>query len=932
MFASVKKNTNILQVIEDFIESPLKQVGESWTTDDDTCPFCGHHGCFRITEALDMWKCFSEDTHGDSIRFVAKLQDKKDWEAALEIAKRYSIKLPNDYSPIQEIFNCAAAYYHQCLLDDKGKYPELTNRTPLEYQLEGRKHKQETLEKFTIGWSDGGLVRYLDSLGFQESLIVESGLQNKKGTGDFLPSRVFVYPHLVRGRVSHFTFKDPLKKVQYQIPNKHKLNEHAYYNSDSIKNSDTVYVVEGENDVLSINDDDNRVGAIATIGMISASQIEWLITNLADKKLVTIFDSDLAGDTYREKVEKVKGKFKSLVQLKLPDVKDIDDFITSGRTLHDALKTSIKEEIILKDAIEETGVESESTADNTDGNIIEKEGCYYKIKYKDGQPIHQKISNFTITLRNIYIQGQNRNREIVIKRADGKSSKPFEITSEVKVSLKSFKTVIANAVDATFYGQEMDLALLWDFVYANNKEREVFVPQVVGRDKEMKGWIFNNVYISDTGAVIKPDSEGIIWRNGSGIKPTSINSSNTDKQDKTDIPTLECDLTDQESDEFTRTYFDYLAKNLGDIGLTLTMLGWLKACTKSNEIVQELGFFPFLFFWGKNGKGKSSISRWMLRTYGMDPSGHGTVGQLGSGVGFQRKIGYYGSLPVVMDEIRGDRDTVEHASMFRSWYNRSGRTLGLKDDFRVREQSILSCVMFVGEDQFNDDASRQRCVSIRIPVTGRETSESYAWIEDKKTTLSCIGFNWVLESTRFSQAWVSKELNDLDAYLRQRGCNQRTSKNWAIVALFGREIAKKYFPDFDYEQYLINTAKADTVSQATDDKVMQFFDIVEGMQVVENSKITSNHIHAEGDRLFIWYAEIFRLVQAENRNQAIKEEFSKNAIRHAIIDEDYCVTKKTDGDRMALGINQTIRRGLWLDLKTAPEVVKNIGRYYLGKL
>lgn len=932
MFALIKNKTNILRVIEDYSNFALKQIGESYTTEDDTCPFCGHHGCFRITEALGLWKCFSEDISGDSIRYVAKVLDKKDWEAAIDIAKKYDIKIPNDYSPVQEIFNCAAIYYHRRLIEDSKAYPELTFRTPLQYQTDIRKHKKETLERFSIGWSDGGLVKYLDSIGFEESLIVESGLVNKKGDGDFLPTKCFIYPHYVRGRVSHFTFKDPIKKLQYQMPNKHKLNSHVFYNSDSIK-QEIVYVVEGENDALSVAENNVDVGVIASIGMISGAQIDWMIENLADKQVITCFDPDHAGDTYREKVKKAQSKFKNLLQLKLPNDQDIDDFLTSGKTLEDATNEGsnhLKSEDKATQSAEGSGtggIESEDV--DSDGNIFEKEGCYYKIRYKEGQPVHTKISDFIIKLRIIYIQGSNREREIVIIRDDGKVSDPFVITSEVKVSLKSFKTVIANAVDATFYGQEMDLALLWNYIYKKSEEKEVFLPQVVGRSAELKGWMFKNCFITDTGIVLRPDpKDDIIWRNGSGIKASSLNSHESNKEAKTDIPNLSIDLDPEFKTEIVNKFFKSLAENLGNTGMAITMLGWAKACIYSNEIHAKYGSFPFMFFWGKNGKGKTVIGRWILSLYGMDPSGHGTVGQLGSAVGFQRKVGYYGSLPLIMDEIRADRDTVEHASMFRSWYNRFGRVLGMKDDYRVKEQAILSCFMFIGEDQFADNASRERCINIRIPASGREMNDSYDWVENNRERLSCIGYDWIVESTGVSVEDTKSQLELLDKALVKNGCNPRISKNWASIGLYGAQIADRYFPSFDYRTYLINASKSDTIEQALDDKVLQFFEIVEGMQVAANPKISGEHIRVEGNTLYLWYAEIFRLVQAEPRGHSIREDFSKNAIKQAIKEEDYCL--KGEDARVPMGINQTVRRVLTFDVNKAPDVIKNLGRYYLG--
>jgi uncharacterized protein YchJ len=52
--------------------------------------------------------------------------------------------------------------------------------------------------------------------------------------------------------------------------------------------------------------------------------------------------------------------------------------------------------------------------------VFEKEGAYYKLKFKDGVPTSVKLSNFTVRLRNIFIQGQSREREVIFVREDGR--------------------------------------------------------------------------------------------------------------------------------------------------------------------------------------------------------------------------------------------------------------------------------------------------------------------------------------------------------------------------------------------------------------------------------------------------------------------------------------------------------------------------------
>jgi putative DNA primase/helicase len=410
MFQIIKEKVDIVEAISKEMGIAFKKIGEhNYSPEDETCPFCGHRDCFRIFDdsRTSYYKCFSCEEHGDVINFIAKARDIKQIEAARALAKEHGVHIPNDYSPVQEIFNLAAGYYHNCLKTGCNRpYAELNQLTPLEYQTQIRRHKPESVDHFKIGWSDGNLITYLKGVGFEDEIVASSGLMNSKG-GDFLPSRAFIYPHFVKGKVSHFTFKDPLKKAEYQLKNKSKLNNHVFYNSDSLDKAELVAIVEGENDLISVHEAGWQHGLIATIGQLSAQQLEWLENHLPGKKIVTLFDSDDAGDKYRDKLDKIKKKFDSLSQVKLPNVKDIDEYLVNGGNLGFAVTNHVTTDE-LADLINDESSETEPS----DLNIVERDGCYYKIRYKDGMPVQVKLTNFTMSLKNVYIKENERQEKL----------------------------------------------------------------------------------------------------------------------------------------------------------------------------------------------------------------------------------------------------------------------------------------------------------------------------------------------------------------------------------------------------------------------------------------------------------------------------------------------------------------------------------------
>jgi hypothetical protein len=466
---------------------------------------------------------------------------------------------------------------------------------------------------------------------------------------------------------------------------------------------------------------------------------------------------------------------------------------------------------------------------------------------------------------------------------------------------------------------------MWEYVYTQGSERLVYIPPIIGKIDEFKGWLFRDQFITDTGAVIKPDEEGIMWIGGhtTGIKPMSLNTEASKKKgaQNLDIPSLMNDYSEEERKTLLKSIVQNLSKNLGDPGMALVILGWAKANVYSNFMFTRIGGgFPFLYFWGKHGEGKTVIAKWLSCMFNMEDSGYDTLSQYKTGVGFGRKIAYYASLPMIMDEMRADPVAIANYGNFRGWYNRAGRPLGVKDGNGWKQQQVRSNFIFVGQDLFTDSALKQRCVPIRIPVVNRELTVTYNWMEQHKGEFSTIGYHWILESSTVDYKQLAEEYKMLDKQLVANGCEPRTAKNWACVGVFAKSLCDEFMPKFNFYEYLFRVTKEDTQNQKEDGNVERFLMFVEAMQVAENNKLNGEHIKRDGRKLYIWFAPVFELINNENRN-SLEERFSKNALKAEIREEPYYVGE----DKRKMGLSNTKRRVLILDLDKAPETLQNIG-------
>jgi 5S rRNA maturation endonuclease (ribonuclease M5) len=966
MFELIKQGVSLLDVIEKDLGITLKQSGQNFVIDDEEanggCPWCGHKDCFKVRFDEDdlkgsYAKCFSCDVVADVIGWRA-LRDKSDMvEAAKKLAVEYGIEIPKsgDYNPLQEVFRLAAHYYHTCLLEDKVSYVELGTKTPMEYQLENRHHQQKTLEDWKVGWSDGHLMDYLEGLGFDIELLNESGLRNVKTGRDFLPARCFIYPHFVKNRVSHMTFKDPTKRLAYQLKKKNSLNGHEFYGQDTVSRAETVILVEGENDLLSVWETRKVPAVIATIGQISGSQLDWLRENFADKNLITIFDNDEAGDKYRIKVEKLRSKFKRLAHVKPPTEKDIDDiladpsidiekFILENAIRVEIPKTEKLEPISMpedpvqafKERLDSAGLntpsepvekdpEDDVTEEISGVNVIRKGRAYYRCDYKDGEPKWTKISDFVLKLINTFLETKegvlHRIREVQVLRENGYVSTPFEVNSEATLKVDKFKILVADYADADFSGKEADLASIWKLVRNGKEGREVTILTQAGRDEELGAWIFNDCLIMDSGEIIEKSKEGIFWiKPGKiGVKLRPLMKMSKKNSEEVGCPHLLPSMSKEESEVLLGSVLKNLSKNRHDKGQALTMLGWIYACVHSNLIFKMNRGFPFLFMWGINGKGKTTIARWLQDFFNMRDFGYTSLPQITSQAGLGRTTEYFASMPMIVDEVRvNHKKNMDIMGIFRAFYDRAGRALATKENFGVRTTAVNSTFIFVGEDQFEDPASKERCISMRIsPRT--DTMDSYLWLESNSASFYNIVFYWIEERLSLTDKMIVDDIRALDKYLVENGCSQRTAKNWAAIGYFGLRLSEKFFPDFDYRKYLVETAIDETRKQKADNSLSLYLEHVEAIQVQPNTRLTSELVMKDAKYLYMWHSAVYKVVKDDQRYL----EFSKNAILNSLREEPYFVE---EGKKVKMGIDGAWRSVLVFDLEKLPPVLQNIAQ------
>ncbi|MCT8867148.1 phage/plasmid primase, P4 family [Shewanella xiamenensis] len=347
-FAEVKGNVSLPEAISVALGTSYKPCGtDLYQLEPDECPYCGHKDCFKITcrdSDDEHYHCFSCNAHGDVFNFLVDFELAKNYldaaqkliygeigEARVLQASRpkkakveaESVKLnPDLFDRMKALFDAAWEYYFEPMIED--------NSEPLESLMSTRKLSQDILIDNEIGYSRGGLWRYLIDHGFSLEEIYASGLvkENAQSPYDFFPANVYIFPHYDEDKqLCRFTLKDPKKEKKFQLPKQYWLNNIQFYGQYTMNNQGTVAIVEGEFDFLALLDHNWRGPVLASNGQLSQEQLSWIKEKLQDRDVVTFFDSDAAGDNYREKLAQLG--LPSLIQVIIPtgQGKDIDDYL-----------------------------------------------------------------------------------------------------------------------------------------------------------------------------------------------------------------------------------------------------------------------------------------------------------------------------------------------------------------------------------------------------------------------------------------------------------------------------------------------------------------------------------------------------------------------------------------------------------------------------
>jgi len=311
----IKSKILLSDLIQNYVNWDSKKSNASKGIFWACCPFHNEKtASFTVDNSKNTYHCFGCGAHGDSFKFLMDHQNIQFREALTILAGISGIKLDpsNNHNPIEEqkrqilqTINEEASNFF------RGELLKQENKHALDY-LEKRGLGRENINKFALGYArgDGKLISHLNSIGYSNNQIQESGLAIENDQGNFYErfrNRIIFPIANPQNKIIAFGGRDLSGNSQAKYINspetkifQKKNILYNFYHAKNVRNTDSkVIAVEGYFDciALSVN---GFPGSVATMGTsLSQDQIKllWQLSSLP----LLCYDGDSAGTKAAER-------------------------------------------------------------------------------------------------------------------------------------------------------------------------------------------------------------------------------------------------------------------------------------------------------------------------------------------------------------------------------------------------------------------------------------------------------------------------------------------------------------------------------------------------------------------------------------------------------------------------------------------------------
>ena len=774
-------------------------------------------------------------------------------------------------------------------------------------------HKKELIEKrgFTediiteYRFFSGGkyLLEFEDEFvrNYDETSLISSGIFNKPDRSD----KILMAPQLLENRII-IPYLNEKGQAYFVRPHKFGLEVpiQIYHEKISVKKDSFAILTESEFKAVAGNALGFKTIGIPGISSFSDIHFKRLVTfiqKIEVKKICILYDNEIKDNpsfpNYKEEAFKrydteyfsylmAKNLLREGIDCrigKLPDSWringkiDLDGSLAQKKTTED-IRTIIDESknprAYVQDLTQEAqNILNQKLAKKRHRTHISVDwGKYIATRQQGKQTWDEIISNFTLKIIARHETMEGVVREVILIDEFGKHSRSFAIPSSPMVQSNIFADFVMNKGNYIWRGTNDDLVNIWQGLFLEDDGRYIVEPDHIGWFQEEKIWLFGNIAIQENGEILHPDKHNIFWREKYGLKPIPIAITTGKTQINEGIPIIsktKIDLADL-SVHFSQTIGESEAQIL---------LGWIGAVLFMEEIFSSYNCFPFLFFAGRRGSGKSTVAEWVMNCFGIESGGKQAADS--TAVYLQRVLSYYSSLPVYIDEYRNSRQVVAKNGFLRNVYNRQSAGKGIKSSFGVREGRIRGTLLIVGEETPDDNALLTRCIVLHIIEKNRLVNH-FNWFQTHRSALSYLTCHLLQNKAKLKEEFTLNLEEGKNLFVK-RGLDDRMAINYATVgagycALFGTIPAS-------FQNYLMEESQKVKKEYDKEHAMQVFWDDLLALQSSGKLRQEMWDSCSDPKLIYIYFHGLYSIWASEYRLIHGIEPFKSGAIRKYMEEE-----------------------------------------------
>jgi len=872
------QNLDIADVIGKYIT--LTNKGTSYL---GSCPFHKEKTpSFSVSPSRGMYKCFGCGKAGNAISFVMEFK-KLDYISAVKtIAEDHNIKLlqENDSNENNEKFNRNELLYSANKLAHSWFQNNLKQKENISALLYAQSRwSDEMIGDFGIGFAPDnwdGLKTWAKGKGIKEDILIETGLlaESKGKRFDYFRNRIIFPIFNTGGRIAGFTGRDfsgskdapkYFNTRQTDIFTKGKILYGLHLAGKSIKETGVAYLVEGNADVIRLN----QIGKHNTVGSGGTSLTRDQISELKRfaGSVTLIGDSDKPGRAAVVKNGKMiieAGMFCNVIEL--PDgegKQDPDSFFTdmdqfekyAAQNTQDYIiwqaisqqerckSADVKSKLVdeLSYLITRLPVSSHEIYTEQLGKLIkpkkawldrirqymadepkeEKKDAGNKIPdhiilsdwekygfYEDGNCYFFKTKdgpkrgcNFTMEPLFHIASVINSKRLYKITNEFG-FSQVIELLQKDMISLSNFKLRVESLGNFLFEGQDCDLNKLKRFLY--EKTQTCFEIAQLGWQKEGFWAWCNGIYNS---RFMATDHNGIV---NHADKNYYLPSSS-------DIYKAEDSLfVSERRFKFTPgvvSLNDYSTKLIDVFGENAMFgLCFYFASLFRDHIAKQFGFFPILNLFGPKGAGKTELAISLMQFFGQQTKGPNITNTTKAALADH--VALFSNSCCHIDEYKNNME-YEKIEFLKGLWDGTGRTRMNIDKDRKKETTHVDCgIMLSGQEMPTADiALFSRLIFLSFYKVEYTDKEKLAFNELKD--LEKLGLiHLTHELLQYRKLFIDGFMenyhlasNELNKSLNNVVIEDRIFRNWLVILASYRTLKDVITVPWEYRKLLDSAAQ-----------------------------------------------------------------------------------------------------------------------------